>query len=459
MSQNTNVGFSVLFRYGIGFCGLWMLWQALLFFLVNFFVPPAGEGMPILISQGSLLLFFNAMALIVLFTRFLDLVTDPIIGNLSDRHVGSRGRRIPFLKIGSLSAFLFILIFIPLTEAESTINSIWLALILSAFYIVFTCYFIPYYALINDIGTTNADRVNFSTSAGLFGSIGLVIAAQMPLLWKYFEGAGYSVLHAKQYSFACFGVVAFLFMLVPIFTLRESREVPADSDSLSLKETLKYLSKNKYFGGYFLIMLLYYLANAIFGAGMPYLYTVLLELDAVYIAKSLPLIVLVSLVVFPVTNFFAKRIGKRFLLSIAMFFLAVGFFAGSYIGYFPASKVTQGYLIAAFFGLPIGMVTVLIVAICSDIAEHSRLCKKLAIEGAIFAGKNIALKLGAVIGITFFASFTLLGKDIGNDFGLRSMNFLCGALCFLGAFLVFKVYDEVGMFKEIEEAKSSSSDL
>jgi len=455
MQRDSSVPISVLVYYGIGICGLWLIWQALLFFLVNFYIPPTGDGLPIFIYQGKIFLFVNAIAIISFVTRLFDFITDPIIGNLIDKHKGKKGGRFSFLKIGSLSALLFVLIFLPIHNYPSPINAAWLLFTLTIFYLVFTCYFIPYFTLMVDISKSNGDRVNFATSVGVAISLSLVMSAQVPLLWELFQSHGFTVLQSRQLGFVVLGVIAFVMMLVPIFTLPDTSNLSKNAAVLNLKDAMKYISKNRYFRPYFICVLFYYIANAIFVAGVPYLITVLLDLNATQIAKVAPIIFLSSISVYPLINVLAKTIGKKLLFFIAMIMYSIGFAAASYLGKYSASSLMQAYTIAAYFGVAAGIMSIILSAMCADIAEHSKKCLGVVSEAAFFAGKNMALKLGAVIGVSTFAAFTLLGKDVGHDLGLRAINMLSSAICFIGAMLVLTLYSEKKLFQELQHAGGS----
>ena len=92
-----------------------------------------------------------------------DSLADPIVGHLSDRSTLRLGRRRVFLIVGIVPmVFCPALLFFPPGEPGSFDIFIFLTIVLAVYYVFFTVYVAPWFALIPEIARTESDRVGFS---------------------------------------------------------------------------------------------------------------------------------------------------------------------------------------------------------------------------------------------------------------------------------------------------------
>ncbi|MFN3981993.1 MAG: MFS transporter, partial [Caldilinea sp.] len=85
------------------------------------------------------------------------------------------------------------------------------------------------------------------------------------------------------------------------------------------------------------------------------------------------------------------------------------------------------------------------------IAEHDAMRTGERLEGMFFAARTLMQKLGQTMGVVIFASLTILGRNPGDDFGIRLSGLAGFALC-LAAGLVFTRYNERRVLDELERA-------
>ncbi|MCB0034407.1 MAG: MFS transporter, partial [Anaerolineales bacterium] len=89
-------------------------------------------------------------------------------------------------------------------------------------------------------------------------------------------------------------------------------------------------------------------------------------------------------------------------------------------------------------------------AILADIAEHDALQTGQPKEGMYFAARTLMQKFGQTFGIFVFAMLTTLGKDPGDDLGIRLSGLFGFVLCLLAG-LLFIRYNERQLLQEIEQ--------
>ena len=173
---------SVIIVYAIGQLG----WSLAAFgasnLLAYFYFPGEGEtaaNFPLYISQGAVLGVFTVLGLINAGGRIFDAITDPLIGNWSDRFNGRWGKRRTIMGMAAIPFAIFsFLIFVPLSEESYTVNTIWLFLSVFVYYLFLTLYVVPYNALIGELGHHPDDRMTISTTISLTWAIGFLLGVQ-----------------------------------------------------------------------------------------------------------------------------------------------------------------------------------------------------------------------------------------------------------------------------------------
>ena len=174
--------------YASGMAGWSILINTVSVMLIYIYLPPLNAGLTTLIPPIIFLGIFSVLALIAAGGRLFDAVTDPLIAWMSDRSGHRSGRRIPFMRVGWIPATIFcIAIFLPPSLSENRLNIIWLLVTLTLFYLSMTIYFIPYNALMPELAPQERDKVKLSTWLSLAFVIGMIVAAQTPMLASWLE--------------------------------------------------------------------------------------------------------------------------------------------------------------------------------------------------------------------------------------------------------------------------------
>jgi GPH family glycoside/pentoside/hexuronide:cation symporter len=250
--------------------------------LIYFYLPPTNSGLDSLIPTVVYLGIFSILALIAAGGRLFDAVTDPLIAWMSDRSTHRKGRRIPFMRVGWIPAFLCcIAVFLPLHLSESKTNIITLVISLTLFYLFLTIYFIPYNALMPELARTGREKVTLSTWLSLAYVIGLIIAAQTPLLahwieeWFSFEKR----IHTFQIAIGTLSLIASVFLIIPVIAINEKDLCKSQPAKVSFGNSLGKALRNYNFRLFLFADFSYFMAIAIIASGMLYYLKVLLGLE------------------------------------------------------------------------------------------------------------------------------------------------------------------------------------
>ena len=152
-----------------------------------FAIPLAGAGLPLAVYLPAyyaqdLGLGLNLVGAIFMLTRGFDLISDPLIGYLSDRTRTRFGRRKPWIAAG---APFFLLatsaIFIPGWFGVRP-NGVWLATWLSLFYVSFTMIVTPFYAWSGELSAQYHGRSRVQTFVHVTTAAGLLLVLVLPAL-------------------------------------------------------------------------------------------------------------------------------------------------------------------------------------------------------------------------------------------------------------------------------------
>ena len=120
---------------------------------------------------------------IPLIGKVWDAVTDPVMGNVTDRTRSRFGPKRFYLLIGSIiSAVTFILMWVPLPQAEMWLKYIFYVLMYVLFSTGFTIVMVPYNALLPDMVDDYTVRGRFTSVRMAFSAFGNILAALLSAL-------------------------------------------------------------------------------------------------------------------------------------------------------------------------------------------------------------------------------------------------------------------------------------
>ncbi len=411
--------------------------------------PDTGEAsFPPYIFQGAVLGILTIVGLIGAGGRILDAFTDPWIANLSDRSTSKLGKRKLFMLIGALPLALFsFLVFYPISPNNIAMNSGWLVLVITLFYLSFTIYAIPYAALLSELGHQAEDRMLISTMISVTWAVGFFIGNTIFVLQGYFEQTVSPTL-AFQYSAAIFSGIAFVCLLFPVFFVDERKYCAQKTTNTGVLESIGKVLENSNFRNFVFSDLTYWISLTIIQSGMVYYVTVLLELDKEYTTFFMGGAFLLSIFVFyAVVNIAVAKLGKKKVVSFGFIIFAITFLIALFLGNLPVSKEIQLIVMGILAAMPMAIFGIVPNAIIADIVHHHEQTTGEQLAGMFFAFRTLMMKFGVTIGVILFPSFLLMGRSIDNDFGIRFSGFAALVFCLIG-FLLFQRFKEVGVSEE-----------
>ncbi len=168
---------------------------------------------------------------IPLIGKIWDAVTDPVMGNITDRTQSRFGPKRFYMLIGSfVSAVTFILMWVPLPQADMGLKYIFYVLMYVLFSTGFTIVMVPYNALLPDMVDDYTQRSRFTSVRMAFSAFGNIISALLATL-----------IITEETDYSRYLIVAFIFgaifCIAILLTFYGTWEKQKPVRKISLKES------------------------------------------------------------------------------------------------------------------------------------------------------------------------------------------------------------------------------
>lgn len=366
-------------------------------------LPVATIGLPLSIYlapfyAGDLGLPIAAIGLAMLIGRFSDIITDPLIGLLSDRWVTRFGRRRVWLLIGvPMLALSTWMLFHPL------VPELWYFLLwLSLTYLSFTVLQLPYMAWGGELSFNYEERSRITSARQMFSIVGLVASTALPAAVMAKAGNGTAdVLHV---------LAVLMLVLLPMagllaFLLVPEPPVPAAAVArhagMFSRKTLRQLWRNAPYRLMVFVLLIGYTAET-----FRITITLFFARDVIGLSDVGLVYVYYFIAGFLLTPFwtwFGNRIGKHRALAIAFMIViltTVAIFA------LERGQTTLFTILFVAKGMCFGALEMLANSMIGDTADVDTVLSRTRRQGQLFAIMLVVIKFGQALGQ--FLSLNLL---------------------------------------------------
>jgi GPH family glycoside/pentoside/hexuronide:cation symporter len=136
-------------------------------------------------STDVLLLAPATVGLIFAVGRVWDALTDPVVGQWSDRTRSKHGRRRPWLVASALPvAVAYVAVWSPPSGLEGSALAAWMGGAILLFYTAITCFSVPYHALGAELSADHHDRSRIFGAKAFAEHVGIVLGAVSLLLME-----------------------------------------------------------------------------------------------------------------------------------------------------------------------------------------------------------------------------------------------------------------------------------
>ncbi len=365
-----------LTSYGLLTMPLAMAGLALLTYLPTFYAIDMGLGL-------------GVVGAIFLGGRILDILTDPLIGNLSDRTRSRFGPRKPWMAAGIIG-FCVALWFLLVPPGD--IGPAYLIIVGAVFFISLTMLDVPYSSTGLEISPYVDERSRLASSKAGFQVAGAMLAGTMPLLLATSASGSLPAI-----AMIAIGLAALGFLLFVIFV--PSRDRVDQRSSMGIGASLKTIlaeSRYKYLLGPFFIV---QTANALF-SGLILLYVTFIVKAPDLIGIFVGLLFLSTALFLPLWLAIARRVGKAKCWQAGIMISMVALLA---LPLFGEGDVVAICIIFAVIGGTFGCDAVMPTSLLADIASDHESDTGDRLSGVYLSVKNAVSKcaFAAPMGIAF----------------------------------------------------------
>lgn len=265
---------------------------------------------------------------VVALPRFLDAVTDVVMGFISDNTKSRWGRRRPWMLGGGLLAgLMFGLIWSPPASLGEVGLLVYFLVSTSLFYCATTMYFVPYYALGNEISMDHDIRVRVMSYRSLVWGAATIVTPWAYRLF-YCPLFGRNEIEGARVVGSMIGLICMVFTVISVLSSRENPAVMKQA-YIPIKKALTEAAKCRPFWNMLGVATLGMLGFALVGGFNMFVGTYhVFNGDRAAMAKLWGYVGMtwgISAVVF--SSFIAriiKRIGDKPTLYLALFLLMIG---------------------------------------------------------------------------------------------------------------------------------------
>ena len=335
----------------------------------------------------------GVVATILLVTKLYDVVTDPLMGIISDRTESRWGRRRPYLFLGGVVGALgLVLLFVPpeLDNATYLIGYFVIALLIS--YTGYTLFNVPHLAMAAEMARNyHARTILMTYRTGFMMAGGFIAASSFALVqWLGNDRAAHVPVAVG------FGAIIFLACYLCFVGTASAEQTKKTSHTYSIMEQVRSALSNRPYVFLLSAKLCQLFGITSAGATAIYFKVGVLKLDYAFISSYIMIVTIFSVAALPMWARASKALGKRDVYMGA----AAGYalVTLSWLLASPGDPNLGLYIRGACLGICVAGILILGPALLPDTIEYDYLKTGLRREGIFSSFYTTMEKLAAAMG-------------------------------------------------------------
>ncbi|MCX7821093.1 MAG: MFS transporter [Brevinematales bacterium] len=327
--QNEKLSFKTKIGFGICDLGGNLFFTMMAFWVMNYFTDTLGL-MPALAGFALMI------------GRIWDAVSDPLIGYMSDHTETRWGRRRPYIFIGAIFLFIFMLVMFKNPNiTDQKILLWWTIIVLCLLFTAYTLTSVPYSSLTPELTTDYDERTTLNSFRMTFAIVGTFIAGGLayPIIESFskkIEINGVFKIDRSQGFFVMaiiFGLIMSISALITVFSVKE--KISGKKIKTNFIKNFTGIIKNT---PYLLVLFTYMfnmVAITLLSGSLVYYFKYVFKNEGLTTLSFIFLLVPTILSI-PLWDKVSKIIGKKWAyfagMSIIVFSLLINFIFGRFFG-------------------------------------------------------------------------------------------------------------------------------
>lgn len=428
--KNKKLAFGLKIGYGIGDIGsnIFIVTSGLflLFFLINILgVAPALAG------------------LVLLFPKLWDVISDPIMGGISDITRSRMGRRRPYLLAASIPfGIIFFLMFLTPHYNSELAKALYVGLMFAIGCTVFTVFNVPYSSMVAEMSDDYNERMSITSFRMIGSSIGVLLAGGLAMPLVEMGGGGEA---GFRFMGIVLGSMITVFCLISFFGTRKAKTLPVIDERPPFSEQVKIAFRNTPFKMLMMMYTFQSLGIGVLMAGLIYYVKYVMDLPETAMGIVFPILIVTAIIFIPVWLKIGVKIGKIKAYTIGLSILSVMLFS---LFFTKSSQLNLFYVQIFLLGIGFSSFQLFPFSMLPDTIEFDELQSGMRREG-IFSGiwssaQKTAYSVGpSIVGFTLsmsgFVNSSVQPESV--EVGIRIIFCLFTALMILISLLPFYKYD------------------
>ena len=360
--------------------------------------------------------------------RFLDVVSDPLVGLWSDRSDGRWGRRKPLILLGGIVAAIAT---VYLLNPDSGVGHYYLTVWASVLYFGWTLIDIPYLAWGAELSHDYTGRTKITSVREAFMLTGILTAGAIPALAAVNGFGERQAVSLIGWVTIIIGAILFAFLL---FGVQEPRRRPLHRREDPLR-AIKGLSGNRPFQFLLCGWFINGLAN-----GIPAVLFILYMkhvLEANELERGLLTLTyfIAGVLGIPVWVWLSKRLAKQKTWSIAMTLACISF---AFVPLLGSGDIIQFFFITIITGITLGADLIIPPSMQADVAEFEYFRSRHDRTSLLFACWSMATKFALALSV-LIAFLLLEAFDFTPSLLDAKSNIVALAVIYAALPIVFKL--------------------
>ncbi len=416
-----------------------------------------------IVSTGMFLLFFltdvlgiePALAgLVLLIPKLWDVISDPIMGGISDMTNSRMGRRRPYLLYSSIPfGLVFFVLFIAPHYDSQLVAAVHVGLLFALGCTAFTVYNVPYSSMVAEMTDDYNERMSVTSFRMIGSSIGVLLAGGLAMQLVSMGGGGES---GFRFMGLIFGILIAAFCLISVWGTRNARSLKAVDEKPAFLEQVKVAFANRPFKVLMLMYLFQSIAIGVLMAGQIYYVKYVMKMPESFVGIISAVLFITAIVFIPFWVKVGVKLGKirayTIGLSLLTFMLLSLFFT-------KPSQSTVFLLQMFFLGIGFSSFQLFPFSMLPDTIEYDEMKSGMRREGifsgAWACGQKSAYAIGpSIVGLTLSLSgFVSTGEQPESlATGIRIVFCVFTAAMMLISLIPFRKYELTEeRFEEIKQ--------